>query len=93
VNVNYPPLTPAFGQGVRLAVQGRTLLFLPSYEEPSPGVFQSTARPVRPTRDVPGFDSIPFCQGFATVVPIDGDYTAATNLNPRLLGRIVGLRP
>lgn len=93
LNVNYPPLAPAAVRGVRVAVQGQTLLFAPSFEQVSPGVFRSNARPVRPTRDVPRSDSVLFYRGFVTVVPIDGDYTADADVFPRVGGRLTALRP
>lgn len=80
LNVNYPGVAPEQIRGVRLAVQGRAPLFPPSYEEIEPNVFQSTAGPVPPARDVPGSDIIFFYRNFITIVPIDGDYTAASTL-------------
>lgn len=73
LNVNYPPVEP---QGVRLSVQGQGATFRLAYSEVAPGVFAPAAGAAEPVEDVFGSDVTAYEDGFVTIVPIDGDYTA-----------------
>lgn len=93
LNVNYPGLAPRQVEGVRVAVQGKAVLFPPAFEETSPGTYVSTARPTPPRRDVPHSDTIFFYRGFITIVPIDADYTAHDGVRRSLARSVAGLQP
>ncbi|QLH38418.1 MAG: hypothetical protein HWD60_04880 [Defluviicoccus sp.] len=76
INVNYPPLAPTSTAGIKMAVQGRTPSFLIGYVNAGNGQYAPTYGAAPASPDVPQSDTVAFSQGFVTIVPIDGDYTA-----------------
>lgn len=92
LNVNYPPLAPEAIAGVRTAVQGQASFFRIGYVEAAPGIFAPSFEPIEPENDVPRSDTTLFNQGYITVVPIDGDYTALLRRR-QILGSLSGLDP
>jgi 5'/3'-nucleotidase SurE len=88
LNVNYPPLAPEEVKGVKLRVQGQAPFFAISFQPVAPGLFAPGFGPVDPENDVPRSDTKAFNEGYITIVPIDGDYTADQG---RLRWRLRGL--
>jgi 5'/3'-nucleotidase SurE len=76
LNVNYPPLTPDAIKGVRLAVQGRASYFAIGFKAVADDRYVPEFGPTEGGPDIDGSDTVLFGQGFITIVPIDGDYTA-----------------
>ena len=76
LNINYPPLKPEEIKGIHHAVQGRSPYFDFALIQDAQGVYQPRYEEVTPRQDVDDADTVPFYQGFITIVPIDGDYTA-----------------
>ena len=77
LNVNYPPLEPASIKGVRLASQGRSAYFRIGFTATGDGHFVPSFGAAETTEDAPSADTVLFNAGYVTVVPVDGDYTAA----------------
>lgn len=92
LNVNYPALAPRQVKGVQVNVQGVSVLFPPAFVQDADGNYVSAARPVQPAHDVPGSDTLAFYDGYATVVPLNGDYTAYAR-RPALRRSLIGLQP
>ena len=76
LNVNYPPLEPAQIKGVRLATQGRAPYFRVSFQALEGGLHVPVFGAPEPAADSPDADTRLFNEGWVTVVPLDGDYTA-----------------
>jgi 5'/3'-nucleotidase SurE len=93
LNVNYPALAPNEVKGVRIAVQGRAPLFTWGFAEVGEGTFTFSASAPPDVKDVPNSDATLFREGFVTVVPIDGDYTADLADRKRIAALLKTLRP
>jgi 3-phytase/alkaline phosphatase D/5'-nucleotidase len=78
LNVNYPPLEPRKVKGLQVLKQGRSHYFSVSYErsKDDPQTFLPVMAKRAPKDDSPDADTTAYNQGFITVVPLDGDYTA-----------------
>jgi 5'/3'-nucleotidase SurE len=76
LNVNYPALAPDAIKGVRVAVQGRASYFAIGFKPEAEDRYVPDFRPIEPGPDIDGSDTLLFGQGFITIVPIDGNYTA-----------------
>jgi len=78
LNVNYPPLEPRQVKGLQVLKQGRKPYFSISYErsKDDPNTFLPVMAKRAPKDDSPDADTTAYNQGFITVVPLDGDYTA-----------------
>jgi 5'/3'-nucleotidase SurE len=76
LNVNYPPLAPAQIRGVRLASQGRAPYFRLSFQALEGGLHVPSFGSPELAEDSPDADTRLFNEGWVTVVPLDGDYTA-----------------
>ncbi|MBI4695125.1 MAG: hypothetical protein HY749_13985 [Gammaproteobacteria bacterium] len=83
LNVNYPALPPALVKGVKAAVQGQSSYFNISFQETAPGEYTAPFKRVTPGPDVEDSDTTLFGEGYITVAPLDGDYTAPENAVPR----------
>ncbi len=75
LHINYPPLAPVDIKGVRRAEQGRYLRGVIEYVKDADGEYGAKLSPVEAARDEYG-DTILFDDGYITIVPIDGEYTA-----------------
>ncbi len=94
LNVNYPALALGQVQGVLVRVQGTAAPGILTYTEVAPGVFApSVGAPPPGEQEVPGADGPAFNAGFITVVPIDGNYTASSNLLQLIALLLGGLQP
>lgn len=78
LNVNYPPLEPARIKGVRLATQGRAPYFRIGFQALEGGMYVPAFGAPEPAEDAPNADTRLFNDGWVTVVPLDGDYSATT---------------
>jgi 5'/3'-nucleotidase SurE len=95
LNVNYPPLPPEEIAGIKMAVQGQASNFSLAYEkiidDPPVALFVPALGPPAPGQEeVKDADSPFFAQGFLTIVPIDGDYTASRPALPFVKNSIFG---
>ena len=79
LNVNYPPLEPASVKGVRLATQGQAPYFSIGFQALEGGLYAPTFGAPEPADDAPEADTRLFNEGWVTVVPLDGDYTATAS--------------
>lgn len=93
LNINYPPLPPEQIKGVRQAVQGRSPYFDFALERDAQGTYQPQYRDVTPRQDISDADTVAFYEGYITVVPIDGDYTAPRPARDYVTRRLDGLAP
>ncbi len=76
LNVNYPPRAPEALRGVRWASQGASGSFALAFERAADGRFVPRMSPVPDALPDPAGDTSLYAEGFVTIVPIDGDYTA-----------------
>lgn len=93
LNVNYPPLPVEEVQGVVMAEQGQASFFAIGYAQVAPGVFAPTFGALDPVDDVKNSDTAWFREGFVTVVPIDGNYTAPQGRSGSLRRALKHLEP
>ena len=94
LNVNYPPLSPDAVKGIQLCVQGRVSERNLIYIEYAPGLFIPAWGPPLPYEpDVKDSDTVAYNDGFVTIVPIDGDFTASRADRKSLKSVVVGLTP
>ncbi len=77
LNVNYPPLAPPQVKGVRVAEQGTAPYFKIGFESTGGDRFAPSFGAVPNVDDPPRADTMLFNNGYITVVPIDGNYTAS----------------
>ncbi len=77
LNVNYPPLAPAAIKGVRIAAQGRAPYFAMGFKAASTDRYAPDFGRAASSEDIDDSDTFLFRQGYITIVPIDGDYTAS----------------
>lgn len=78
LNVNYPPLAPEAIKGVRIAAQGQAPYFAMGFRAVTEDRYAPDFGRTRPSEDIDNSDTFLFRQGYITIVPIDGDYTAAS---------------
>lgn len=76
LNVNYPPLEPEAIKGVRIAAQGRAPYYSMAFKAVAPDQYAPDFGRADPSQDLANADTFLFRQGYITIVPIDGDYTA-----------------
>lgn len=93
LNVNYPGLAPNKVKGVRLANQGLAENFTNVYTQIDANHYQLASVPIHVTRDVRDSDTIQFQNGYITIVPIDGDYTAEHFEKGHLFPYLIALQP
>jgi 5'-nucleotidase len=93
LNINYPPLHADDVQGVVLAEQGQASFFAIGYAQVAPGVFAPKVGALDPVDDVNNSDTAWFREGFVTVVPIDGNYTAPPGRSASLKRALKHLEP
>lgn len=92
LNVNYPPLSPDDVSGVMTAVQAQLPHFVVGYA-PIGGALYAPTFAAGKTGNNPRADTKLFNEGYVTVVPIDGDYTASTSVQVTVKKAIEGLQP
>lgn len=88
LNVNYPPLAPDAIKGVRIAVQGRAPYFAMGFRAVADNRYAPDFGRTEPGPDVDGADTFLFRQGYITIVPIDGDYTATGAQLPEAVQKV-----
>jgi len=93
LNINYPPLADSDIKGVRLAAQGQAPYFQLSFRAAEGGLYIPAFGGAEPTEDVANADTTLFNAGYVTIVPIDGDYTAAAAETHRDLKALQALVP
>lgn len=93
LNVNYPPLPREQVKGVRVREQGQASYFKVAFVPVGQGIYAPSFTGTPPTDDIATSDTTAFREGFVTVVPIDGDYTAVQPIQSVLKGRLQGLTP
>jgi Predicted acid phosphatase len=93
INVNYPPLAPADVEGVVTAVQARLPHFTVGFAPIGGGLYAPTFAGADPSQSGPNSDTVLFSAGYVTVVPIDGNYTAARGVAAKIDQAIDGLQP
>lgn len=93
LNVNYPGLAPSGVKGVRIANQGLTPNFTNVYNQIDATHYSLASTRVQVTRDVRDADTILFQNGYITIVPIDGDYTASIRDKAHILPYLLSLKP
>lgn len=93
ININYPALPPGKTKGVVLAQQGLAPIFTNEFTQTSPGTWVYASEPLLPKHDVRRSDTILLNQGYVTMVPIDGDYTAKPSAFAGLERFLGGIRP
>jgi 5'/3'-nucleotidase SurE len=76
LNVNYPPLEPEAVKGVRVAAQGKAPYYSMGFKAAAPDRYAPDFGRAEPSQDIENADTFLFRQGYITIVPIDGDYTA-----------------
>ncbi|MGI9282711.1 MAG: 5'/3'-nucleotidase SurE [Endozoicomonas sp.] len=77
LNVNYPPLPLEKIKGIQNSRQGQVPFFNIAFREVAPELYApSFSLPEETEKDVKRSDTVGFNEGYITVVPIDGDYTA-----------------
>jgi 5'/3'-nucleotidase SurE len=76
LNVNYPPLAPEAIKGVRIAAQGQAPYFAMGFKALSADRYAPDFGRAESREDIDDSDTFLFRQGYITIVPIDGDYTA-----------------
>jgi len=96
LNVNYPPLLPEDIKGVRQMTQGHNTNIKISYERKiheGKKFFVIKLDPVDETNSAQQSDSVvtAYSNGFITIVPMDGDYTANLQIQQQLESRLMGL--
>lgn len=92
LNVNYPPRSPTDVVGVVTAVQARMPHFVIGYTPVGGGTYAPTYGAGEPGNG-PRADTKLFNEGYITVVPIDGDYTATAVVQGTVDKAIKGLQP
>jgi 5'/3'-nucleotidase SurE len=85
LNVNYPPLAPDAIKGVRIAAQGQAPYFSIGFKALGGDRYAPDFGPSAPGEDIEDSDTTLFNQGYITIVPIDGDYTARGTSLPKAL--------
>jgi 5'/3'-nucleotidase SurE len=76
LNVNHPPRHRADLAGVRFTRQGRTTLYELRYERGEDGALGVTFAPSGGKEPVADADTTAVSQGYVSVTPLDGDWTA-----------------
>ncbi len=76
LNVNYPPLAPEAVKGVRIAAQGQAPYYSMAFKAAATDRYAPDFGRAEPSQDIANADTFLFRQGYITIVPIDGDYTA-----------------
>lgn len=92
LNVNYPPLAPHDVSGVVTAVQAQLPHFVVGFAPIGGGYYAPTFGAGETGKD-PRADTNLFDNGYVTVVPIDGDYTASAAVQTTVKQMIEGLQP
>ena len=94
LNVNYPPLAPSEISGVSFNVQGRVGFTVTYAYAPPVDIWYPVLTPPDPSeKDVPFSDTTKFDQGYITIVPIDGDYTASPGVRGKVKSKLMWLTP
>ncbi|WP_062268482.1 5'/3'-nucleotidase SurE [Endozoicomonas arenosclerae] len=77
LNVNYPPLPQEEIKGIQNSRQGQVPFFNIAFKKVAPDLYApSFSLPEEAGKDVKRSDTVGFNEGYITIVPIDGDYTA-----------------
>ncbi len=77
INVNYPRLAPSNINGVRMARQGYAQYLNFSFNATGDENYEFQFGRVTPGNDIENSDVVLFHQGYITIVPMDGDYSAS----------------
>jgi 5'/3'-nucleotidase SurE len=95
LNINYPPLPRDKIKGVKLLSQGKAPLFNLGYarSEKDPSIYLPQFAALPPNRDQSDGDTGAFYDGYITIVPIDGDYSADKSVSDNLAPGLQGLSP
>jgi len=97
LNVNYPGRHAVDIKGTVLTRQGRGLDFHFDFRQTTvDGASALVAEMVHeplPVNDRPGSDVQPFLDGYITITPLDGDYSAGTPLDPHVHLALESLSP
>jgi hypothetical protein len=80
-------------KGAVFAQQGFAPTFSNAFTMTAPGTWVSSSAFLTPTKDVPRSDTILSNRGYATMVPIDANYTAKADVFLDLRRYLVGVRP
>lgn len=95
LNLNYPPLEPRKLKGIQLLKQGQSGYFRIGYQrsKDNPDSFLPLFAKRTPTNDSVDADTTAYNQGYITIVPIDGDYTADARARSALRPMLERLSP
>jgi 5'/3'-nucleotidase len=93
LNVNYPGTAPRLVKGVKVAVQGLAPNFTNDYQKIDATHYSLASKPIHVIYDVRNSDTILFQEGYVTIVPIDGDYTASRSVTESLRPYLDTLTP
>lgn len=77
LNINYPPVRPAEIKGIKIARQGVEQSFKLKYVASGEGLYEIQFDTHTPQREIAASDTILYRQNVITIVPIDGNYSAA----------------
>jgi 5'/3'-nucleotidase SurE len=93
LNVNYPPLMPKAIKGVRVAAQGEAAYFSIGFKALGDDRYAPDFGPAAPGPDSADSDTALFGEGYITIVPIDGNYTAYTSEGTQLPSTVESVAP
>lgn len=93
LNVNYPPLAAADVEGVVTAMQARLPHFIVGFAPIGGGLYAPNFGAAGSIGKDPRADTRLFFAGYVTIVPIDGNYTASSEVEVRVNRAIDGLQP
>lgn len=95
LNLNYPPVEPRKLKGVQVLKQGQSHYFSISYQrsKDNPDSFLPVMAKRTPKNDSADADTTAYNQGYITIVPLDGDYTADARARTLLRPMLERLSP
>lgn len=93
LNVNYPARPRAEVAGVKLTRQGRSILYALHYEREADGSYAVSFEPSYGADPVPGADTTAVAEGYISVTPLEGNWTAPDGSVPALGELVEKLAP
>jgi 5'-nucleotidase len=93
LNVNYPARTRAEVAGVQLTRQGRSILYALHYERGAGGSYAVSFEPAYLADPVRGADTTAIAEGYISVTPLEGNWTAPEGSVPDLGELVKKLTP
>lgn len=93
LNVNYPPRERDAIAGVMLTRQGHSILYSLHYERREGGSYAMSFVPSGDVDPLPDADTMAISQGYISVTPLEGNWTARDELMSDMVGLVRELSP